>query len=247
MENKILELHNLHKDFQMGEEVVKALKGISFSVARGEFLTIMGSSGSGKTTLMNILGCLDKPTDGDYFLDGINTGKLSRNELARLRNQKIGFVFQSYNLLPRTTALENVELPLLYNSAVPKNLRHQKAVNALDAVKLLERQFHLPNQLSGGQQQRVAIARALINEPVMILADEATGNLDTRTSYEIMALMQQLHSEGKTIVFVTHEPDIAKFSSRTITLKDGRIIKDENNASTWSAQKMLAEMPVTDE
>ena len=247
MENKILELHNLHKDFQMGEEVVKALKGISFSVAGGEFLTIMGSSGSGKTTLMNILGCLDKPTEGDYFLDGINTGKLSRNELARLRNQKIGFVFQSYNLLPRTTALENVELPLLYNSAVPKNLRYQKAVNALDAVKLLERRFHLPNQLSGGQQQRVAIARALINEPVMILADEATGNLDTRTSYEIMALMQQLHSEGKTIVFVTHEPDIAKFSSRTITLKDGRIIKDENNASTWSAQKMLAEMPVTDE
>jgi putative ABC transport system ATP-binding protein len=245
MANKILELQNLHKDFQMGDETVKALKGISFSVAEGEFLTIMGSSGSGKTTLMNILGCLDKPTEGDYFLDGVNTGKLSRNELARLRNQKIGFVFQSYNLLPRTTALENVELPLLYNPAIPKNLRHQKAVKALEAVKLLERQFHLPNQMSGGQQQRVAIARALINDPVMILADEATGNLDTKTSYEIMALMQQLHSEGKTIVFVTHEPDIAKFSSRTMTLKDGSIIKDEKNENIWAAQKMLTEMPVT--
>jgi putative ABC transport system ATP-binding protein len=245
MENKILELQNLHKDFRMGDETVKALKGISFSVAEGEFLTIMGSSGSGKTTLMNILGCLDKPTEGDYFLDGVNTGKLSRNELARLRNQKIGFVFQSYNLLPRTTALENVELPLLYNPAIPKNLRHQKAVKALEAVKLLERQFHLPNQMSGGQQQRVAIARALINDPVMILADEATGNLDTKTSYEIMALMQQLHSEGKTIVFVTHEPDIAKFSSRTITLKDGSIIKDEKNENIWAAQKMLTEMAVT--
>lgn len=246
MKKKILDLQNLHKDFHMGDEVVRALKGISFSVAEGEFLTIMGSSGSGKTTLMNILGCLDKPTEGVYFLDGVNTGNLSRNELARLRNQKIGFVFQAYNLLPRTTALENVELPLLYNSGIPKSVRNEKAVKALEAVKLAERKFHLPNQLSGGQQQRVAIARALINEPVMILADEATGNLDTRTSYEIMALMQQLNSEGKTIVFVTHEPDIARFSSRTITLKDGRIIKDEVNDNIWSAKKMLADMPVSD-
>lgn len=247
MEKKILDLQNIHKDFRMGDEMVRALKGISFSVMAGEFLTIMGSSGSGKTTLMNILGCLDKPTEGVYFLDGINTSKLSRNELARLRNQKIGFVFQAYNLLPRTSALENVELPLLYNPSVPNSIRKQKAEKALDAVKLSERKFHLPNQMSGGQQQRVAIARALINEPVMILADEATGNLDTRTSYEIMSLMQQLHSEGKTIVFVTHEPDIARFSSRTITLKDGRIIKDAMNENIWSAKKMLADMPVTDQ
>ena len=244
---KILQLQNLHKNFRMGDEVVKALNGISFSVDAGEFVTIMGSSGSGKTTLMNILGCLDVPTEGEYFLDGVNTGKLTRNQLAGLRNQKIGFVFQSYNLLAKTTALENVELPLLYNPTIPKGMRHEKAVKALEAVKLAERQYHFPNQMSGGQQQRVAIARALINEPVMILADEATGNLDTRTSYEIMALMQQLHGEGKTIVFVTHEPDIAKFSSRTITLKDGRIIKDSNNDHIWSAIKMLAELPVTDQ
>lgn len=247
MQKKILDLQDLHKDFHMGGEVVRALRGVTFSVTEGEFLTIMGSSGSGKTTLMNILGCLDKPTKGVYFLDGINTSKLSRNDLARLRNQKIGFVFQAYNLLARTTALENVELPLLYNPSVPKSIREQKAAKALEAVKLSERRFHLPNQMSGGQQQRVAIARALINEPVMILADEATGNLDTRTSYEIMALMQQLHSEGKTIVFVTHEPDIARFSNRTITLKDGRIIKDTLNENIWSAKNMLAQMPaVTD-
>ncbi len=207
----------------MGSEIVKALKGISFSVEEGEFVTIMGSSGSGKTTLLNILGCLDKPTSGDYILDGVNIQQLSRNDLAKLRNHKIGFVFQAYNLLARTSAQENVELPLLYNPSVTAKQRHERAVKALQSVKLGNRLGHLPNQLSGGQQQRVAIARALVNEPVMILADEATGNLDSRTSYEIMALMQELNQQqGKTIVFVTHEPDIAAFSNRTVTLKDGK-------------------------
>ena len=247
MKKKILEIHELQKEFRMGDEVLKALKGISFSIDEGEFVTIMGSSGSGKTTLLNLLGCLDRPTRGIYLLDGVNVGALSRNELARLRNHKIGFVFQAYNLLPRTTALENVELPLLYNSAVSKKARREKAINALAAVNLLERKNHLPNQMSGGQQQRVAIARALINEPVMILADEATGNLDSRTSYEIIELMQELNQQGRTIVFVTHEPDIAAFSSRTITLKDGKLIKDVKNENAGSAHVKLASMPVNDD
>lgn len=229
----------------MGAETVRALKGVSFDVEPGEFVTIMGSSGSGKTTMLNILGCLDKPSDGTYLLDGVDVGKLSRNELAVLRNHKIGFVFQAYNLLARTSALENVELPLLYNAAVSSKQRHERAVKALQAVKLGDRLDHLPNQLSGGQQQRVAIARALVNEPVMILADEATGNLDTRTSYEIMALLQELNKQGKTIVFVTHEPDIAAFSSRTVTLKDGKVIKDSQNQQVRSAREMLATLPVT--
>lgn len=247
MGKKILEIHDLKREFKMGSEIVRALKGISFSVNEGEFVTIMGASGSGKTTLLNLLGCLDKPTEGTYLLDGVNVGTLSRNELARLRNQKIGFVFQSYNLLARTSAIENVELPLLYNSKVSKKERDEKALKALNAVKLSDRKYHLPNQLSGGQQQRVAIARALINEPVMILADEATGNLDTRTSYEIMALVQELNEHGKTIVFVTHEPDIAAFSNRTVTLRDGKIIKDAPNENVRSAKKALAELPVSDE
>ena len=229
----------------MGSETVRALKGVSFTVDAGEFVTIMGSSGSGKTTLLNILGCLDKPTDGNYLLDGVNVKSLSRNELARLRNRKIGFVFQSYNLLARTSALENVELPLLYNADVPSKERRQKAIHSLEAVGLAERIDHMPNQLSGGQQQRVAIARALVNEPVMILADEATGNLDTKTSYEIMSLLQELNSQqGKTIVFVTHEADIAAFSSRTVTLKDGRVIKDIKNENVRSAKEALAALPV---
>lgn len=231
----------------MGAEIVKALKGVSFSVEEGEFVTIMGASGSGKTTLLNILGCLDKPTSGIYLLDGVNVGSLSRNELAKIRNHKIGFVFQSYNLLARTSAIENVELPLLYNPKVSTSEREVRAMEALKAVNLSDRRYHLPNQMSGGQQQRVAIARALINEPVMILADEATGNLDTRTSYEIMALFQNLHNKGKTIVFVTHEPDIASFSSRTITLRDGKVIKDANNENIRDAQKALAELPVSEE
>ncbi len=244
MPNKILDINELKREFKMGAETIRALKGITFSVEVGEFVTIMGSSGSGKTTLLNILGCLDQPTEGKYLLDGVDVKSLSRNELARLRNRKIGFVFQSYNLLARTSALENVELPLLYNADIPAKERREKAVHALEAVGLAERIDHMPNQLSGGQQQRVAIARALVNEPVMILADEATGNLDTKTSYEIMALLQDLNSKGKTIVFVTHEPDIAVFSSRTVTLKDGRVIKDIKNENIHSAKEALAALPV---
>lgn len=232
----------------MGVETVRALKGINFAVEAGEFVTIMGSSGSGKTTLLNILGCLDKPTIGDYFLDGVDVKKLSRDELAQLRNHKIGFVFQAYNLLPRTTALENVELPLLYNKEISSEERRKRAIHALEAVKLADRHDHTPSQLSGGQQQRVAIARALVNEPVMILADEATGNLDSRTSYEIMALMQELNkTQGKTIVFVTHEPDIASFSSRTIQLRDGIIQKDTPNQNIRSAREVLDNLPLTDD
>jgi len=232
----------------MGTEVVRALKGVSFEVFPGEFVTIMGSSGSGKTTLLNTLGCLDKPSDGVYLLDGVNVGSLSRNELARLRNRKIGFVFQSYNLLARTSALENVELPLFYDSSVTAAQRRERAIKALESVKLGDRLDHLPNQLSGGQQQRVAIARALVNEPVMILADEATGNLDTRTSYEIMALIQELNQQqGKTILFVTHEPDIAAFSSRTVMLRDGKVQKDFKNENVRSAREALASLPVSDD
>ncbi|TMI82860.1 MAG: ABC transporter ATP-binding protein [Bacteroidetes bacterium] len=247
MAKKIVEIHDLKREFRMGSEIVKALKGVSFSVEEGEFVTIMGSSGSGKTTLLNVLGCLDKPTEGTYLLDNVEIKNLSRNELAQLRNRKIGFVFQSYNLLARTSAIENVELPLLYNSSISINHRHQMALKALEAVRLSDRLDHLPNQLSGGQQQRVAIARALVNEPVMVLADEATGNLDSRTSYEIMALFQELNKQGRTIVFVTHEPDIALFSSRTITLKDGRVIKDSKNENIRSAKEVLAALPVTED
>jgi putative ABC transport system ATP-binding protein len=248
MSTKILEIRNIRREFVMGTETVRALKGISFGVEACKFLTIMGSSGSGKTTLLNLLGCLDKPTDGEYLLDGVNVSELSRSDLARLRNHKIGFVFQSYNLLPRTSALENVELPLMYNSAIKFRERRNKAIQALESVKLADRMDHMPNQLSGGQQQRVAIARALVNAPVMILADEATGNLDSRTSYEIMALMQELNKEqGKTIVFVTHEPDVASFSSRTIMLKDGKIIKDSLNENKRSAREVLASLPVAED
>src|ERR1019366_4424458 len=248
MANKILDIHNLKREFKMGSETVHALKGVSFTVEEGEFVTIMGSSGSGKTTLLNIIGCLDKPTDGDYLLDAVNVKLLSRNELAGLRNNKIGFVFQSYNLLARTSALENVELPLMYNSKISAGERKEKATQALHAVRLDDRTDHLPSQLSGGQQQRVAIARALVNEPVMILADEATGNLDTRTSYEIMSLLQELNQQQKkTIVFVTHEPDIAAFSNRTITLKDGKVIKDTKNENVRSAKEELAALPVSDD
>jgi putative ABC transport system ATP-binding protein len=243
----ILNIQNIKREFVMGSETVRALKGISFQVQEGEFVTIMGSSGSGKTTLLNILGCLDQPGDGTYLLDGVDVKALSRNELAALRNQKIGFVFQSYNLLARTSALENVELPLLYNSKISTAQRRERAMQALQAVKLGDRAGHLPSQLSGGQQQRVAIARALVNEPVMILADEATGNLDTRTSYEIMSLLQELNRQGKTIVFVTHEPDIAAFSSRTITLKDGKIIRDMKNDHVRLAKEALEVLPVKED
>jgi putative ABC transport system ATP-binding protein len=247
MEKKIVDIINLKREFIVGTEKVKALKGISFSITEGDFLTIQGSSGSGKTTLLNILGCLDSPTEGEYYLDGINTKDLSRNQLADLRNHKIGFVFQAYNLLPRTSALENVELPLFYNHLISHKERRERAHEALKMVHLEDRTNHTPSQLSGGQQQRVAIARALINDPVMLLADEATGNLDTRTSYEIMAVMQELNGKGKTIIFVTHEYDIATFSNRTIVLRDGKIQRDNINESKKSALAALEMLPVNDD
>lgn len=244
MSKTIINIQDLKREFIMGDEVVRALKGVTYSIKQGEFVTIMGSSGSGKSTMLNILGCLDQPTSGLYEIDGIAVKELSRNELARIRNRKIGFIFQAYNLLPRTTAIENVELPLLYNSEVSTKERRERAIHALELVGLSERLHHTPSQLSGGQQQRVAIARSLVNDPVIILADEATGNLDTRTSYEIMALFQKLNEEGKTIAFVTHEPDIATFSNRTIVLKDGNLVKDEPVVNRQNAAAVLATLPV---
>lgn len=246
MSKEIIKIKDLTREFIMGTETVRALKGISFTINEGEFVTIMGSSGSGKSTLLNILGCLDQPTSGTYDIDGLKVKDLSRNELATIRNEKIGFIFQSYNLLARTSALENVELPLLYTSKVSTAERRARAIKALEMVGLADRMGHTPSQLSGGQQQRVAIARSLVNNPVMILADEATGNLDTRTSYEIMALFQDLNKQGITITFVTHEPDIAAFSNRTIVLKDGHIIKDYENQKVLSAAEQLAKLPKED-
>lgn len=238
----IIKIEDIRRDFVVGSEIVHALRGVSFEINQGEFVSIMGTSGSGKSTMLNILGCLDKPTSGEYYIDGIAVSKLSKDKLSHIRNRKIGFVFQSYNLLPRTTAIENVELPLLYNNEIGKKERRERAIEALKLVGLEERMMHMPNQLSGGQQQRVAIARALVSDPVIILADEATGNLDTRTSYEIMSLFQQLNSQGKTIAFVTHEPDIAQFTTRTIMLRDGKVIKDEK-VNTLSAQEFLLNLP----
>ena len=243
----ILSIQNIRRDFKMGDETVHALRGVSFDIHKGEFVTIMGTSGSGKSTLLNLLGCMDRPTSGHYILDSEHTEKLKRDALARIRSQKIGFVFQSYNLLSRTTAIENVELPLLYNSKVSSAERHRRAIKALERVGLADRMNHLPNQLSGGQQQRVAIARALVNDPVIILADEATGNLDTRTSYEIMMIFQELNRQGKTIAFVTHEPDIATFSGRTITLRDGLIKKDIVNESVQDAKNAFEALPPPEE
>ncbi len=239
---EVLKIERLTRTFTMGSEKVHALRGISFSVNEGEFVSIMGTSGSGKSTLLNILGCLDQPTSGDYLIDGVSAATQNDIELSLIRNRKIGFVFQSYNLLPRTTALEQVELPLLYNPNIGSKERRERAYHALEQVGLSDRVGHYPNQLSGGQQQRVAIARALVNDPVMILADEATGNLDTRTSYEVMALFQELNSKGKTICFVTHETDIASFTSRSIRLRDGLIIADEI-ISPASAAAALAALP----
>ena len=243
MSKEIIKIEDLTREFKMGTETVHALKGVSFTIKEGEFITIMGSSGSGKSTLLNIVGCLDQPTSGSYKIDGVSIKNLSRNQLATIRNEKIGFIFQSYNLLARTSALENVELPLLYNSKVSTEIRRERAVKALKMVSLEDRMSHTPSQLSGGQQQRVAIARSLVNNPVMILADEATGNLDTRTSYEIMSLFQELNKQGITITFVTHEPDIAAFSNRTIVLKDGNIIEDYKNNNVLSAAAELAKLP----
>lgn len=246
MSKEIIRVENLKRDYVVGEEVVHALRGVDFKIYEGEFVTIMGTSGSGKSTLLNMLGCLDTPTEGDYYLDGISVRKMGKNDRATLRNRKIGFIFQSYNLLPKTTAVENVELPLMYNSTVSSKDRYDRAVKALEAVGLGDRLNHKSNQMSGGQMQRVAIARALVNEPVIILADEATGNLDTRTSFEILSLMQNLHKEGRTIIFVTHNPEIAAFSSRNIIIRDGKIKEDKMNNNIQSAREYLSKLPKED-
>ena len=244
---KVIEIQNIKRNFQVGDETVHALRGVSFNINEGEFVTIMGTSGSGKSTLLNILGCLDTPTSGEYLLDDIPVRTMSKPQRAVLRNRKIGFVFQSYNLLPKTTAVENVELPLMYNSAVSASERRQRAIESLQAVGLGDRLGHKSNQMSGGQMQRVAIARALVNNPAVILADEATGNLDSRTSFEILVLFQKLHAEGRTIIFVTHNPEIAQYSSRNIRLRDGQIIEDTTNPKILSAAEALAALPKNDE
>lgn len=240
---EIIRLDNIKREFVVGDEVVHALRGVSFVINEGEFVTIMGTSGSGKSTLLNTLGCLDTPTSGEYFLDGVSVRSMGKNDRATLRNRKIGFVFQNYNLLAKTTAVENVELPLMYNPNVSASERERRAREALIAVGLGERLYHKSNQMSGGQMQRVAIARALVNNPAVILADEATGNLDTRTSFEILVLFQKLHAEGRTIIFVTHNPDIAQYSSRNIMLKDGRVVSDTLNSNILNAADTLAKIP----
>ena len=240
----VIELQNVKRNFQVGDETVHALRGVSFKIHEGEFVTIMGTSGSGKSTLLNQLGCLDTPTSGEYLLDGVSVRRMRRRERAVLRNRKIGFVFQNYNLLPKTTAVENVELPLMYNAAVSAAQRRERSIQALQMVGLGDRLYHKSNQMSGGQMHRVAIARALVNDPAVILADEATGNLDTRTSFEILVLFQQLHRAGRTIIFVTHNPELALYSSRNIVLRDGQIKEDVLNPQVQSAAEALAQLPV---
>ena len=247
MSKTVIELQNIKRNFRVGDETVHALRGVSFTITEGEFVTIMGTSGSGKSTLLNTLGCLDTPTSGEYLLDGISVRTMSKPQRAVLRNRKIGFVFQSYNLLPKTTAVENVELPLMYNSGVSASERRRRAIEALRAVGLGDRLEHKSNQMSGGQMQRVAIARALVNNPAVILADEATGNLDKRTSFEILVLFQKLHAEGRTIIFVTHNPEIAQYSSRNIVLRDGQVKDDSVNPDILSAAEALAALPVQEE
>jgi putative ABC transport system ATP-binding protein len=242
----LIRIEHLTKTYQLGEMQVHALRGVTLTVSKGEFVAIMGASGSGKSTFMNILGCLDKPTKGSYTLQDIEVGKLSRDELAQIRNQKIGFVFQGFNLLSRTSAIENVELPLLYGPTTQKD-RHQRAIRALDTVGLGERIHHFPNQLSGGQQQRVAIARALVNDPSIVLADEPTGNLDSRTSVEVMDVFQHLNEQGITVLLVTHEPDIANFAKRQIVFRDGKIKSDRFNPAPNVASKVLQELPAIDD
>ena len=245
MNKAVIELQNIKRNFQVGDETVHALRGVSFTIREGEFVTIMGTSGSGKSTLLNTLGCLDTPTSGEYLLDGISVRTMSKPQRAVLRNRKIGFVF--HNLLPKTTAVENVELPLMYNSSVSASERRRRAIEALQAVGLGDRLEHKSNQMSGGQMQRVAIARALVNNPAVILADEATGNLDTRTSFEILVLFQKLHAEGRTIIFVTHNPEIAQYSSRNIVLRDGQIKDDTINTQIQNAAEALAALPKQEE
>jgi len=245
--NAIIDINTLKKNYYIGEVTVHALRGVDLTINQGEFVAIMGASGSGKSTILNIIGCLDRPTEGDYYLDGVSVARMTKNERAAIRNRKIGFVFQSYNLLARTTAIDNVELPLMYNAGIKARERRERAVAALEAVGLSDRMDHMPNQLSGGQQQRVAIARSLVNDPVVILADEATGNLDTRTSYEIMSLFQELNRQGKTIVFVTHENDIARCATRNIVFRDGHIIREEEVKNRLDAAEMLKSLPVEEE
>ena len=240
----VIELDNVKRNFTVGSETVHALRGVSFKIYEGEFVTIMGTSGSGKSTLLNQLGCLDTPTSGEYYLDGISVRQMKRSQRAKLRNRKIGFVFQNYNLLAKTTSVENVELPLMYNKEYNATQRREAAIKALQQVGLGERLYHKSNQMSGGQMQRVAIARALVNNPAVILADEATGNLDTRTSFEMLVLFQKLHAEGRTILFVTHNPEIAQYSSRNIMLRDGLIREDVINDNILSAAEALAALPI---
>lgn len=244
MAGQLIDIRDLVKTYKLGDVAVHALRGVSLAIERGSFVAIMGPSGSGKSTFMNIIGCLDKPTSGTYALDGVNVGTLDRDQLAEIRNQKIGFVFQQFNLLARTSAVENVESPLLYSSHQIAG-RHEKAMQALAWVGLAGREHHHPNQLSGGQQQRVAIARALINDPRIILADEPTGALDSRTSIEIMALFQKLNRDsGLSIILVTHEPDIAQYANRIIRFKDGRLVSDQPVRRPREAQRELAALPV---
>lgn len=243
----VIELQDVRRNFLVGDEVVHALRGVSFKIYEGEFVTIMGTSGSGKSTLLNQLGCLDTPTSGEYYLDGVSVRKMRRSERAVLRNRKIGFVFQNYNLLAKTTSVENVELPLMYNTSVSASERRERSIKALQMVGLGERLYHKSNQMSGGQMQRVAIARALVNNPAVILADEATGNLDTRTSFEILVLFQKLFKAGRTIIFVTHNPEIALYSSRNIVLRDGLVREDTVNTDIHSAAEALDALPAPEE
>jgi len=242
----LVEVHDLRKNYQLGETEVHALRGVSVRIKPGDFVAIMGASGSGKSTFMNILGCLDKPTSGRYLLEGTDVAALSKKELARIRNQKIGFVFQGFNLLGRTTALENTELPMLY-SRTNKNDRERRAREALAQVGLADRADHFPSQLSGGQQQRVAVARALVNQPRMLLADEPTGNLDSRTSVEVMEIFQKLNTDGLTIILVTHEPDIAQFAKREIVFRDGQIKRDDVVEAPHVAGEVLKTMPTVED